>query len=205
VVAWLGTGDARRAAGRLAARYRLAGWDAAPENVVAEAQVRVWQRLRSDRPLVVESPAAYGTAVIRSVLVALVRARARADAELPASVARRAEPEPADDRDGAGYSVGELRDAVAAVPATGRPWLVDAALAYVDLTVGDRHPTPSAPQPRAGATPAQARAWAALWHAGQRDLFPGPDGDPRRRRARRVRSVLRHVRAAHEHLAGDAA
>jgi hypothetical protein len=198
VLSWLDTPAATRTARRLAARYRLSGWDAEPENVVAEAQLRVWQRLRSDQPLKVYAPSAYGTAVMDSVLVAVIAERERSGVELPESLANQPEPDASAIDPSLAGLVDRVRTAVTEIDVGPRTWLVDAALTYIDLTVGDLHMTCSAPQPRAGARPAQARAWAALWHVGFRDLFPTTDGDPRVRRARYIRRLLGHIERASE-------
>lgn len=74
----------------------------------------------------------------------------------------------------------------------GPPWLLGAALAYLTL-VGYPDAVPAdLPRPRAGAKPADALGWPALWLAGIRDVFPRSDGDTLR--GRRNRSVQR-VRA----------
>jgi hypothetical protein len=97
---------------------------------------------------------------------------------------------------GHGLDLATLRRTVEGLP-TRHAWLTAASLAYVDLAVGDAQVPPAAPRPRAGATPAQALAWAALWMAGVDDVFPGEAGDPKRRmRARRTVAVIDHLRRA---------
>lgn len=77
---------------RTAVRYRLSGYDADVDTVLAEAAHAVWRRMQSPDPLTVRRPAGYGTAVIRSVLIEVIELRARREAELPTWLHDRAEP-----------------------------------------------------------------------------------------------------------------
>ncbi len=207
VLAWLGTDDARRQAGRLARRRGLGGYDAMAQNVIADAQVAVWHRMRSDRPLHVERPGAYGTKVIRSVLRQMAEGR-DGPVELldaPDVIERVADPAVTDD----------LRAAVGSIADTSgddvrlhleqldddRPWAASAALTYLTLLLEPTARPDDAPWPRSGATDDQARCWPGLWYAGERELFDdGVDAVDRARirrtRARRIQVVLNRMHRA---------
>ncbi|MEI2640231.1 MAG: hypothetical protein V9F03_14745 [Microthrixaceae bacterium] len=75
-----------------------------------------------------------------------------------------------------------------------RPIVTSAMLSYlIFLMFPDAVPV-DAPQPASGARPDQARVWPALWMAGERELFTEPSsGALRRRRARRIGEVLKHM------------
>jgi hypothetical protein len=184
VLDWFGSSEARDVARRIAHRYRLYGYDAEVDTVLAEAAFAVWRRLQSPTPLTVRRPAAYGTAVIRSVLVGVIRARSRSAAALPDHL-----DVPHDSEQLNNHTLDLTRSQVART--SGPDWLRQAAVAYVDLAVGDLVLTDAVPQPRSGATPAQARAWAALWIAGQEQLFPRDDSTATRKaRSRAVSRLL---------------
>ena len=187
VLDWLRSSEARNVVRRTARRYRLSGYDADEDTVLAEAAFAVWRRMQSPDPFTVRRPGGYGTAVIRSVLVRVITVRARSAAELPTWLDQRAEPAA-----GGGTVTVITRERVA--PTAGPEWLRQAAVAYVDLAVGDLVLTDDIPQPRSGATPAQARAWAALWIAGQGHLFPRHDTTASRKaRSRKVGQLLEHL------------
>lgn len=207
VLAWLGTDDARRQARRLARRRGLSGYDAMGDNVIAEAQLAVWNRMQSDRPMRVDRPAAYGTVVIRSVLRQLAAGR-DGPVELdrdPDVVGRVAQPE----------AEGLTRAAqVSSADTTGddvrlhlerladdRPWVTSAALTYLILLMEPTARPDDAPWPRSGSTGDQARCWPGLWYAGEHELFDdGVDAADRARirrtRARRIQVVLDRVQRA---------
>ena len=181
---WFASSEAREVARRTAHRYRLYGYDAEVDTVLAEAAFAVWRRLQSPTPLTVRRPAAYGTAVIRSVLVGVIRTRSRSAAALPDHLDQHIPNPHSPD-----HTLQLTRARVAGAP--GPDWLRNAAVAYVDLAVGDLVLTDAVPQPRSGATPAQARAWAALWIAGQEQLFPRDDSAATRKaRSRAVSRLL---------------
>lgn len=186
---WLRSSEARGVALRTAVRYRLSGYDADVDTVLAEAAHAVWRRMQSPDPFTVLRPAGYGTAVIRSVLIGVITSRARGEAELPTWLSNQAER----DTSSSGYNVTVLtRARVEQAPGNG--WLQEAALAYVDLAVGDLVLTDDIPQPKSGATPAQARAWAALWIAGLDELFPRHDTTATRKaRSRKINTLLEHL------------
>lgn len=190
VLDWLQSSEARTVARRTARRYRLSGYDADPDTVLAEAAHAVWRRMQSPTPLSVRRPARYGTAVIQSVLVRVITLRVHSAAELPTWLDERAEPAAT-----SGTVTVLTRTRIA--EAAGPEWLQQAAVAYVDLAVGDLVLSNEIPQPRSGATPAQARAWAALWIAGQGQLFPRHDTTASRKaRSRKVGRLLRHLAEA---------
>lgn len=207
VLAWLGTEDARRQASRLARRRGLGGYDAIAQNVIADAKVAVWHRMRSDRPLRVERPGAYGTKVIRSVLRQMAEGR-DGPVELldaPDVIERVADPAVTDD----------LRAAVGTIADTSgddvrlhleqldddRPWAASATLTYLTLLMEPTACPDDAPWPKSGATDDQARCWPGLWYAGERELFDdGVDAADRARirrtRARRIQVVLDRMQQA---------
>lgn len=184
---WFRSSEARNAVRAMSLRYRLSGYDADEDTVLAEAAYAVWRRMQSPKPLAVRQPGAYGTAVIRSVLVRVIRDRSRTAAELPSWLSNQAEP-PTDDHAGDPNTRSRL------ARAAGPEWLQLATIAFVDLTVGDLVVDNGTPQPRSGATPAQAMAWAALWNAGLSDLFPDHDTTAcRKARSRKVTALLEHL------------
>jgi hypothetical protein len=192
VLDWLGTPDAARQAARLAARWGLTGYDALVDNVLAEARVALWQRMRSDRPLRVDNAAGYGTAVIRSVLRHASRGRTD-DVPLEdthPSAALGAELDGDAAADGVRVHLEQLDD--------GRPWVTAAALGALVLLVDPDAVPPGSPWPRAGAREDQARCWPALWFAGERDLFDGVDDARADARIRRTRA--RHIAVVTERL-----
>jgi len=72
-----------------------------------------------------------------------------------------------------------------------KAWLLAASLAFVTLAAHPETLPPDAPQPQAGATPDQARGWAAIWLAGVRNAFPEAGSDTRRRqRNNKVRATV---------------
>lgn len=197
VLAWLASAEGRAFAGRWAHRR---GLDAAVvEDLVADAQVAVLGRMRTGA-LRVDNPAAYGTQVLKSVVRATLQGRSRDRAIVDAVggdlVAVDASGDPTGRLDS---DLDDLRVVLDVMSDPARPWLTGAALAFVTLTESAGDLPDGVPRPRAGATPTQARGWAALWFAGVRDMFPGPAGDPsaqRRRRGRSVDRVLEHLRVA---------
>ncbi len=213
VLDWLASDEARAFAGRWAGRRGLPADASAVDDLIADAQVAVLTRSRAGA-FTVDNPAAYGTQVIKSIVRQTLQGHDRDRAVLDATVGARPEPRPGvrrivleadrvafgDDREPES-TIDDLRVIIEVMQDPSRPWLTGAALAFVALAVGDSAVPPGVPQPKSGATPAQARGWAALWFAGVRDLFPGPDGDPaarRRRRSRYVDKVLDHLQVAAE-------
>jgi hypothetical protein len=207
VLAWLDTADAAAQARRLASHRGLAGYDAMTQNVLAEARVAVWQRLRSDEALLVERPGAYGTQVLRSVLRQIAEGR-------DGRVRLVGDP---DDLDRSATVDGDdtaWTDHVPLADTTGddvrvhlerladdRAWLTSAALTHLTLLLEPAARPDDAPWPTSGSTEEQARCWPSLWYAGERGLFEGgPDAwsrtNIRRTRARRIALVLERVRSA---------
>jgi hypothetical protein len=171
------------------------------DDVLADAVVAVLHRMRSPRPLVVDTPAAYGTAAIRSAVRRLAQDRSASvegDRHLLDEVGRGTAQEP----DRADVTAGDdLRVMVEA--AGGRAWVTSAALAWVTFAMYPAALPSGLPRPRAGAREDQARCWPALWLAGERDLFPDDHGDDaaqRRTRARRIAAVLERLEQAHARL-----
>ena len=209
VMAWFDSDDAERQARRLAARRGLGGYDALSQNVLADARVSVWNRMRSSEPLRVDNPAGYGTQVIRSVLRQLAEGRdgpidlvgdhgalertaapgGTSGEWFPASVASFA--------DTAGDDVRVILEQLG----DDRAWVSSASLTYLTLVMEPTARPDDAPWPRSGSTEDQARCWPGLWYAGERDLFDeGVDTRDRvrirRTRARRIAAVLDRVRRA---------
>lgn len=184
VVEWLVSAEAAAAARR---SLRRCGFHAAPElveDVVADAALAVAARIRSGS-LVLDNPAAYGTVVIRNVVNAMARG-----ADVPLD---EVEDQAAPAEDHPDLDIDQVRCAIEA--GGDPPWLTSASLTYLTYSMHPSAVPRGAPTPLAGARPDQATAWPALWFAGMRDLFPGDDGDPRRRtRARRVVDVIGNVR-----------
>lgn len=197
VMVWFDTDDAERQVRRLAGRSGLSGYDALADTVLVDAKLRVWRRLSTGVPLVVDHPGGYGTVVIRRVLRDLVADRDRydpLDRAAPATVDQDV-PAEADVE-----VVDELRSALEHLGGE-RPWLTSAALAWLTLTDHPDLRPDGAPWPQAGARPDQARCWPSLWFAGQRDLFDVPSdrraaAAQRRTRARRIDAVLTRLREA---------
>lgn len=207
VLAWLGTDDARRQASRLARRRGLGGYDAMTQNVIADAQVAVWHRMRSDRPLYVERPAAYGTKVIRSVLRQMAEGRDGPVALLddPDTIERVNDPASTDDLWAATGSIADTSGDDVRLHLEqlddDRPWAASAALTYLTLLMEPTARPDDAPWPRSGSTDEQARCWPGLWYAGERELFDdGVDAADRARirrtRARRIQVVLDRMQRA---------
>jgi hypothetical protein len=207
VLDWLGTGEAHRQARTLARRRGLAGYDAMNENVIAEANVAVWQRMQSDRPLRVDRPAAYGTAVLRSVLRQMAEGR---DGPVvlvddPEVIGRVPQPHGTDVIQSSAGSIADTSGDEVRVHLErlddDRPWVTSAALTYLTLLMEPTARPDDAPWPMAGAKEEQARCWPGLWYAGERDLFDGgidaaDSARIRRTRARRIQVVLDRVQRA---------
>jgi hypothetical protein len=79
----------------------------------------------------------------------------------------------------------------------GPAWQLGAALAYLTLVMYPDSLPEGLPAPQAGAAPATAIGWPALWLAGVRDCFPGDGKDTKRkRRNRSVTSIRERVATA---------
>ena len=207
MLGWLGTGDAKRQARRLARRRGLSGYDAMTENVIAEAHVAVWQRMQSGRPLRVDRPAAYGTAVLRSVLRQMAEGRDGPVALVddPDAIDRVPQPDGPDAPWAAAGSIADTSGDEVRVHLEqlddDRPWVTSAALTYLTLLMQPTARPDDAPWPTAGAREDQARCWPGLWYAGERELFDGgvdaaDSARIRRTRARRIQVVLDRMQRA---------
>lgn len=207
VLDWFGTGEAHRQARTLARRRGLVGYDAMTENVIAEANVAVWQRMQSDRPLRVDRPAAYGTAVLRSVLRQMAEGR---DGPVvlvddPDAIGRVPQPQGTDVTWSAAAPIADTSGDEVRVHLErlddDRPWVTSAALTYLTLLMQPTARPDDAPWPRSGANEEQARCWPGLWYAGERELFDGgidaaDSARIRRTRARRIQVVLDRMQRA---------
>ena len=78
----------------------------------------------------------------------------------------------------------------------GPPWLLGAALAYLTLVMHPDARPDGLPSPQAGAAPAVATGWPALWLVGVRDCFPSGGRDTKRRRRNRSVAKIRDRVAA---------
>jgi len=224
VLDWLRSVDARRLVRR---RLRAAGLPASPDHVadvLGDATVSVWRRMRRPEPLVVDTPAAYGATVVRNVVVKTVRGRDLLVDEEDMAVLL----QPSRTRGGSGIQGGPRPSPMAVIPAVdsdagepyfeddvrmaiehlgGRAWLSSATLALLTFLLVEADPPVGAPAPVSGSTPEQAACWPALWLAGQLDVFPdralGSGGDRparRRTRARRISAVRSQLERAYAHL-----
>lgn len=212
-MAWLDSDDAVAQVRRLARRRGLGGYDAMPQNVLAEARLSVWNRLQSSAPLHVTTPGGYGSMVIRSVLRRLAEGRdgpaplglgsdAGVDAVDPeGDPAAQVVGDPPEPRIELSASAGDELRLLLEQSDDGRPWVTSAALSYLILLVDPDARPEGVPWPQAGATQAHARCWPALWFAGVRDVFDeATDARDaariRRTRARRIAVVLDRVERA---------
>lgn len=168
-----------------------AGLPSGPEMVedVADA---VWQKIEvhvaRNPGQDYENVRAYGRAVVRNTMRRVARGKLRFDDEdltqLEGAVRHRS------------TSV-EDSTRIYLEQQGGPPWLLGAALAYLTLVVYPDSLPDGLPSPKAGAAPAVATGWPALWLAGVRDCFPSGGKDTkRRRRNRSVTSVRERVAAA---------
>jgi hypothetical protein len=203
VLAWFDTDEARARASAMAGRWGLSGVDALAENVLHEARLRMWHRRQSPQLLQLDdAPAAYGTAVLKSVVARLVSGR-DAGEDLPLHLTADEETsESSTSGAETGVDLDALRVAVEVVPAK-ELWVTAAALGWVTVTMFPDEIPSDAPSPRAGSPPHQARCWPALWFAGERTIFgsgggAGDDARVRKARSRRIEAVLDHIERARE-------
>lgn len=191
---WLNGPDGRGRARYWARRYGIAD---AGDDVLQDALLRA---LRSEVDGNEVDPAAFGTTLIKRAAIDILRATSRR-AELVRLYDEDDDPEAKLDRldDGPGpedliadaAAHDSLRAAVFnADRAAARD--VSAALGLLTLTLDTSLGPAAAPQPLAGATPHQARAWVALHYAGQSECFPSAGGsEDNAMRKRRERAITR--------------
>ena len=193
ILDWLRTPTARARAARYVHLRRLPGGDALIDDLLSEATLAVLGRMQSPRPLVVESAAKYGTAVIRSCVRRMVRGR---DVPLE-EILELAELVPEFEDPLAGDNVRTVLETMG----TAEPWLASASLSTLVYLMHPSVLPEDLPSPKAGANAAQARCWPALWLAGEREVFPNGKGDPQRRtRARRIEKVQARLEQAYARL-----
>lgn len=198
VLEWLRTDDAARQARRLIARRGLSSSDVLADDVLNDAWIAVRLRMQSPKPLVVETPGAYGTAVLRSVVRLMAKGRRHLDVEELTDLAGDA----GVDLDHLSLDEHALLDDLRVVVERmgAQPlWLTSALLSLVTLRAHPELRVDGVPTPQAGATPDQARAWPALWFAGRRDIFPDR-GDDHRERARKNTARARLIRTLHQQM-----
>jgi hypothetical protein len=168
-----------------------AGLPSGPE-MVEDVSDAVWQKIElhvaRNPDQGYENVRAYGRAVVRNTMRRVARGKLRFD-----------------DEDLSSFEGTVRHQSTSAEDSTrvyleqqgGPPWLLGAALAYLTLVVYPDALPDGLPSPKAGAAPAVATGWPALWLAGVRDCFPAGGKDTkRRRRNRSVTSIRERVAAA---------
>jgi DNA-directed RNA polymerase specialized sigma24 family protein len=204
MVAWLGTDDARAAARADLRRYGLDWYDT--DDLLHDVAVRL---LRADLPDRIENAVGYARRAVQlranDVLRGdLVRDRHRAFVPVYDDEPDGADPT-ADLADPAAAAADDvianatedaIRRALAMTLATTKAWIVAAALNTLTIRVHPDVPLPDdAPKPDIDDAD-KADRWAALWLAGEADVFAADDGPAvRKARSRKLQAVDRHLRA----------
>ena len=201
MVAWLRTADARAAAGSELHRLGIAFYDT--DDLLQDVAVKVLQATTAP-----DDPVAYARRSLRNQSIDLLRGER----------VHRARNTPlfADDEDGPMIqvptgdalpsdvtAVAELEDGIrrglsaALAGAAARTWTIAAALTTLTLRIHRDVALPNAvPRPDVD-DEAKADRWAALWLAGERDVFPDAaaaqvdDAARRQARSRKLREVSR--------------
>lgn len=161
------------------------GLPSGPEMVedVADA---VWQKIElhvaRNPEQAYENVRAYGRAVVRNTMVRVARGKLKFDDEdltqLEGTVRHRS-------------TSTEDSTRVYLEQQGGPAWMLGACLAYLTLVVYPDSLPDGLPSPQAGAAPAVATGWPALWLAGVRDCFPAAGKDTKRRRRNRSVAAVR--------------
>lgn len=203
IVAWLASADARAAARHELGRLGLDLYD--PDDLLHDVAVRL---LRADLPAL-DRPIAYARrSVQRRALDLLrgerVRPRAAADGDPDETATIADDGDAPADLAAAGAAEDAIRRALFAVLGRAKTWTVAAALSTLTLRMHRSVQLPAAaPRPETD-EPDKADRWAALWLAGETDVFPdiaaGRADTPavRQARSRKLRAVdelLRSVAA----------
>lgn len=201
IVAWLASADARAAARHELGRLGLDLYD--PDDLLHDVAVRL---LRADLPAL-DRPIAYARRSVQRRALDLLRGervRPVTDGE-PDETATIADPGDAPaDLAAAGAAEDAIRRALFALLGRAKTWTVAAALSTLTLRLYRSVPLPAAaPRPETE-EPDKADRWAALWLAGETDVFPdlaaGRADTPavRQARSRKLRAIddlLRSVAA----------
>lgn len=201
IVAWLASADARAAARHELGRLGLDLYD--PDDLLHDVAVRL---LRADLPAL-DRPIAYARRSVQRRALDLLRGervRPVTDGE-PDETATIADPGDAPaDLAAAGAAEDAIRRALFALLGRAKTWTVAAALSTLTLRLYRSVPLPAAaPRPETD-EPDKADRWAALWLAGETDVFPdlaaGRADTPavRQARSRKLRAIddlLRSVAA----------
>ena len=203
MVAWLATDDASAAA---RAELRRQGLDAyEPADLLHDVAVRL---LRADLPEVIDNPTGYARRSLRFQAIDLLRGD-RVIEPLPTDDETVPWPDEAAVSPSSAATAAALEDAVrralALTLAGTATWTVAAALSALTLSTHPDVQLPhGVPHPGGSASEAQADRWAALWLAGEVDVF-GDGAAARQARARKLRAVDRLLHAvAAEVLDADA-
>lgn len=191
---WLRSEQASRVAARYLRSRALPSVDDLIDDVLADTCVAILER-QARGQFDPENPEAYATTMLRNRITKLNRPPTNiAD---PDEVADQSDPDPV-------YEF--LSDDVRVLIENRRlrPAITSAMLSYLTFLMHPDAIPVDAPQPVSGARPDQARAWPALWMAGERELFSeSSSGALRRRRARRISEVLEHMGAVLAHAKAE--
>jgi len=202
---WLESPEAVRYAARLLGRARLGG-NGLAEEVVDTVRTNIWMRL-ADGPL--DDPTTpvvpYCKRAVHNHVEDLRRgfrydpldgrpARRRGDRDGEKQGRKQAVNQPGPDpyrsiTESEDVHTGAIATLRSRLETSGEPAaVVSGALTYLTLEMYDDCDLDGVPWPKAGATPAQARLWPALWFAGRRDgIFPtGRASAAQRQRLRRA-------------------
>lgn len=208
MLSWLMSADARSAAASELHGLGLSFYD--PDDLLNDVAVRLFQSMT-----VPDNPVAYARRAVTTRAIDLLRGeRVRRDRTAPLLLDDdevRTVPDLADDDAGpsdvvalAAAEDGIRRRLHVVLAGTAKVWTVAAALTTLTLRVHRDVALPDAAPRPTGDDEGKADRWAALWLAGETDVFPDPEAgrhdDPARRqaRSRKLRDVsqLLHEMAA---------
>lgn len=201
IVAWLASADARAAARHELRRLGLDAYD--PDDLLHDVAVRL---LRADLPAL-ERPMAYARRSVQRRALDLLRGERVRPAIAGHDDATEPAFEPADGAAGpadlaaTGAAEDAIRRALFATLGRAKAWTVAAALSTLTLRMHRSVQLPAAaPRPDTD-EPDKADRWAALWLAGETDVFPDPAAGRtdtpavRQARSRKLRAVDELLRA----------
>ena len=204
MVAWLATDDARAAARAELRRQGLDRYE--PLDLLHDVAVRL---LGADLPALVANPVGYARRSLRFSAIDLLRGDRptvqlppfEAGADIDGDVVVRAE-SPSSAAVAAALE-DALRRALALTLAGTPTWTVAAALSTLTLSTHPDVQLPhDVPHPGGSASEAQADRWAALWLAGEVDVFAdGPAA--RQARSRKLRAVDRLLQSVAAAVLGE--
>ena len=208
MVAWLGGDEARAAARSDLHRAGLDWYD--PDDLLHDVAVRL---LRAELPDRIDNPVGYARRAVQLRTMDLLRGdqvRDRHRAPAPAwnedgddPVADVADPDRPDETVAAGAAEDAIRRALQRSLVRTKTWTVAAALNTLTLRVhADVQLPADAPQPDVDDAD-KADRWAALWLAGEADVFAADDGPAvRKARSRKLQEVDRLLRSVAEAILG---